>query len=411
MQMKDMVAKGIYWLTNRLWIDRVRKKHLGRLCGAENLPDRGPYVIVANHASFMDHFILAALFRALHGEKIYFLTKKESFETPWSRWWHEAMGAIPIDREGPGKDQIRCLKGLLRKGKILVIYPEGTRSDGDVLLPFKPGAFKIAARMGVGIIPVGLVGSSRVLPKGKWLPRSGRVDVAIGAGLETGREGMDNGDALQRTARRALMSLAFGEERPSRVPERERRTRAWLLSRVEQGLEAILEEGLQRHHRDRLRHLWEMLDLCPDSVHRQVIASRIQGLLSMTSPLPISLWHGLRALALANRVLRRDPRNPMAHYVVAMFYQSLPVLRRWRRQARRMHLAQAHFDASVYGYREDTFQLAYAQALMDVGERERAAALLAGLLDSLPDRDVSPRLARRERRAQQMLSLLQASNV
>src|SRR5262249_36242370 len=74
----------------------------------------------------------------------------------------------------------RAAEGV-RRGRSMVLFPEGTRGDGRFLLPFKKGGFYLAKASGVPIVPVGIRGSARILPRRGFLVRSGIIDVRIGA--------------------------------------------------------------------------------------------------------------------------------------------------------------------------------------------------------------------------------------
>ncbi len=129
----------IYWLT-WLWFNLFGKKNIGKILGLENLPDKGPLIIVANHLSYMDDFLVAFVVKYCYAENLYVPTNIKAFSNPIRKIWHTAIGAVAIDPSN--KEQTyRILSGLLNDGKIILMFPEGHRSDGETLLPFKYGAF------------------------------------------------------------------------------------------------------------------------------------------------------------------------------------------------------------------------------------------------------------------------------
>jgi 1-acyl-sn-glycerol-3-phosphate acyltransferase len=151
--------------------------------GTENLSKEKTYIYMANHSSLID---TPALFAYLPYQ-FRIMAKKELFYVPFMGWHLWTAGNFPIDRSDSRKT-VQSLKSVvegIRKGKSLAVFPEGTRSPDGNLQEFKQGAFKIAVRAGVPIVPVTIIGTSKLLPKGSLAPRPGRVDVIIGKPIET----------------------------------------------------------------------------------------------------------------------------------------------------------------------------------------------------------------------------------
>jgi 1-acyl-sn-glycerol-3-phosphate acyltransferase len=151
--------------------------------GTENVRRDQNYVFMANHSSLID---IPALFGSLpHQFKI--MAKKELFYVPFMGWHLWAAGNFPIDRSDARKTA-KSLRGVIdgvRAGKSLAVFPEGTRTPDGRLQDFKQGAFKIALRAGVQIVPVSIRGTFKLLPKTTLAPRPGRVDVVIGKPIDT----------------------------------------------------------------------------------------------------------------------------------------------------------------------------------------------------------------------------------
>lgn len=151
--------------------------------GVEKLSAQQNYVYMANHASLID---TPALFAYLPYQ-FRIMAKKHLFYIPFMGWHLWTAGNFPIDQSDARKTA-RSLKAVIegiRAGKSLAVFPEGTRSPDGQLQEFKQGAFKIAMRAGVPIVPVTIIGTSKLLPKGSLAPRPGRVDVVIGTPIET----------------------------------------------------------------------------------------------------------------------------------------------------------------------------------------------------------------------------------
>jgi 1-acyl-sn-glycerol-3-phosphate acyltransferase len=161
-----------------------------RVHGVAHLDKRQNYVYMANHCSLID---IPAMFAYLPYQ-FRIMAKKELFYVPFMGWHLWTSGNFPVDRTDPRKTAHslhRVIEGV-RAGKSLVVFPEGTRSPDGKLQDFKPGAFKIAMRAGVPIVPVTIRGTHALLPKHSLVPRPGRVDVFIGRPIDTKRFGKDS---------------------------------------------------------------------------------------------------------------------------------------------------------------------------------------------------------------------------
>ncbi len=132
--------------------------------GKEKLPEGGPYVVACTHTSFMDVLMLAA---GMYPTEIHYMAKKELFESKFTNWFFKNVNAFPVDRANPGPSTLKIPSRLLKEGKVVGIFPSGTRSTEDVSL--KAGAVTIAMRSNVPLVPAAYVGPSSVkeLMKGK----------------------------------------------------------------------------------------------------------------------------------------------------------------------------------------------------------------------------------------------------
>ena len=119
----------------------------------ENLPESGSYVIACTHTGFVDILWLGV---ATLPTEIHYMAKKELFETKFLKWLMERLHAFPVDRENPGPSAIKTPRKLLKQGKVVGIFPSGTRSSEGA--PLKRGAVTIAAHADVPIVPAAYVG-------------------------------------------------------------------------------------------------------------------------------------------------------------------------------------------------------------------------------------------------------------
>jgi len=177
-----------------------------KVLGRDNLPERGAAIIIGNHASFLDPFIMSSRC----GRPVQWLVTREFYGNPrvrWLLWW---FGTIPV---GGGRSMVRSYRqiaGVLKEGGFIGIFPEGgiTR-DGEMKL-FRSGTAVIAFRMGVPIVPMHVEGTFDALPRyAKW-PRFVPVTVRMGAPIPVEQKQdptPEEIDALTATMRAAVVAL------------------------------------------------------------------------------------------------------------------------------------------------------------------------------------------------------------
>ena len=132
--------------------------------GREYVPRRGPAVLAANHQSFCDSFFLPLVLR----RRVTYVAKAEYFDDRRTAWFFRAAGQIPMHRQGGDASQraLDTAREVLDAGKLLGIYPEGTRAPDQRLHKGHTGVARLSLRCGVPIIPVGIAGTRAVQPPG-----------------------------------------------------------------------------------------------------------------------------------------------------------------------------------------------------------------------------------------------------
>lgn len=202
------------WSRSLLWAGGVEVDFEG----LEHLEPGRPAVLVANHESWYDVFALAG-----HLPVDYrFVGKKALAKVPFFGPAWLACGHIPIDRSNrkAAIESLRIAGEKIRREKaVVVMFPEGTRSEDGTLLPFKKGAFVLALDMGVPIIPVGVSGSRALMPKGAFLVRPGRIRVRIGPPIEVDGWTVADRGRLLELARAEVERLRSGDPEESGGPE------------------------------------------------------------------------------------------------------------------------------------------------------------------------------------------------
>ena len=135
-----------------------------RLCGMkvtgqENLPEKGPFIILSNHRSMGDPFVLGVLYE--QGE-LHFMAKEELFRNPVVRWYITRMHGFPVKRGQGDLSAMRTAMQVLRDGNALGIFPEGTRHKDGVMGEVQSGVSVLALRSKVPLIPVYIAGKYRI---------------------------------------------------------------------------------------------------------------------------------------------------------------------------------------------------------------------------------------------------------
>jgi len=192
-----------YWLFKYIFMGPLLSL-LGRpkVEGLEHIPADGPAILASNHLAVADSFYLPLVVR----RRITFLAKSEYFtgtglKGRFVAWFYTVAGQVPIDRTDADTAQAALDSGarILEDGKLLGMYPEGTRSPDGRLYKGKTGLARLALQTGVPVIPVAMIGTDTVNPPGSKMWRFGHVTVRIGKPLEFSRfEGLSGNRFIER---------------------------------------------------------------------------------------------------------------------------------------------------------------------------------------------------------------------
>lgn len=172
--------------------------------GLENVPPP-PFVYCSNHQSLLDVLVLGSVLP--HDYK--WAAKRSLMNIPFLGWHLQLAGHVPVDRNAGARtaaEVISRFEKVLREGKPLLVFPEGTRSEDGIVRPFKNGGFYAAVRAGVPVVPVALDGAHHLMRKGALDTGDGKtmrvVRVRTGAPIHpitSGREGARVADLRERT--------------------------------------------------------------------------------------------------------------------------------------------------------------------------------------------------------------------
>ncbi len=204
--------KGRYWVgylfrqigvisatLNPLWRFRVT--------GIMPKDPRRPYVVVSNHESFVDILLISHL-----PWEMKWLSKVEILRIPVLGWDMVLAGDVPVER-GTRKSALKAMRRcqeVLEQRVSVMMFPEGTRSETDDLLPFKEGAFRLAIDSKVPILPVVVLGTRTALPKHGWRFGKSNAEVRVLDPIET--EGLTTKDVPALTERVRNLILAEREQ-------------------------------------------------------------------------------------------------------------------------------------------------------------------------------------------------------
>lgn len=189
----------------------ARALYRPRVEGKENIPRDGAVIFASNHLSVIDSFAIpiAAAPRPVH-----FLAKAEYFEGSGFGGWlskhvFTAIGAVPV-RRGAGQAAMDALdrqKEILASGAAVALHPEGTRSRDGRLYKGRTGVAYLALETGAPVVPIGLIGTDKVMPVGAKMPSlRERVVVKFGEPLDLSHHGPAKSGRARRTATDEIMS-------------------------------------------------------------------------------------------------------------------------------------------------------------------------------------------------------------
>jgi 1-acyl-sn-glycerol-3-phosphate acyltransferase len=184
------------------------------------VPASGAVIVAGNHLSFIDSIVIPL---AVPHRRVTFLAKSDYFtgrgiKGRLTAAFFRGVGQLPVDRSGgrAGEAALRSGLRVLRRGDLLGIYPEGTRSPDGRLYRGRTGVARMALEGGVKVLPVAMIGTDKAQPTGKKIPRLMRIGVKIGAPLDFSRyEGMEDDRFVLRSITDEIMyelMLLSGQE-------------------------------------------------------------------------------------------------------------------------------------------------------------------------------------------------------
>jgi 1-acyl-sn-glycerol-3-phosphate acyltransferase len=177
----------------RIFLGPIIKLYIRGVEGIENLPKGSPFIIASNHASYVDDFIMPYSIMSKANRKFHIFVNSRFYRNILFKKFLDHYKCIPVDVSKDVKDEKKrkktnerafkiALNGL-NKGRVFLIFPEGSRSEDGKLKHAKTGVAKIALLSRKPVLPVGIRGSYDIMPKGAKFPKFKRADIIIGKPL------------------------------------------------------------------------------------------------------------------------------------------------------------------------------------------------------------------------------------
>jgi 1-acyl-sn-glycerol-3-phosphate acyltransferase len=213
-----------YWALKLIMTPLLRLAYRVKSDGTSRVPRRGPVILASNHQSFIDSVFLPLVVR----RRVTFVAKAEYFESWKTAWFFRAVGMIPLKRDGGSASEraLAAAREVLGAGRILGIYPEGTRSPDGRLYKGHTGAARLSRDCGAPVVPVAQCGTAEIQPIGAMWPRLFRpVTVKMGEPLRwPGSNGGDGPGALRDFTDEVMAAIAnlSGQERMTDYAKRDR---------------------------------------------------------------------------------------------------------------------------------------------------------------------------------------------
>jgi len=183
---------------------------LFRVVGLENVPATGALLVCANHSATLDPPLVPAF---LPRGDSWNMAKSEYFRKRSLRWLFTSYHAFPVVRHTADRTALKKSFDLLKRGEVLIIYPEGTRIESGNLAKPEPGAGFIAQKAGCMVLPVGLTGTRACFPKGARFPRRAHVTLTFGKPFRVATRRAD-GTRISHDDASAAIMVAIAELLP-----------------------------------------------------------------------------------------------------------------------------------------------------------------------------------------------------
>lgn len=374
----------------------IRIAFIGKEVHGERLVVSEPTIIVANHNSYFDHFILSYLFNKYNKmNKVYYLTKEEAFDNYFSKKWHEVVQAVPVSRDETGYKGLMTLKQILQdKRASVVVYPEGTRSPTGRMYSGKKGALILAIQTGAPIIPVGIHGTFDILPKNKIWPRLRKADINVGKIIHLTKADKKNIDVIQKKLETDLSLLSRSDFLDKEVPNEANEISTELIIAAKEYNELGIrdypnnKETPKTYHKRAIYMTNLLIKEKKQVSEAHYEKARAYGRLALNSKFLIyKINYLILAKYLCEKSINADPEYAANYYLMATFHTIAPKLIGGKKSA-----VKEYFEKAISLDRESLYmKISYSKFLVKQGEYNNAKKLLNRVICSKPNNSVDIR--------------------
>ncbi|MFT5530000.1 MAG: 1-acyl-sn-glycerol-3-phosphate acyltransferase [Candidatus Poriferisodalaceae bacterium] len=171
----------LVWRMIRLFVRTVLFRRFSlRTEGVEHLNIDGAFIMAPVHRSNLDGPLVGSLSKRW----VRYLGKESLFKNKPAAWFMTAVGSFPVRRGAADLDAMRAAKGLLDDGSLMLVFPEGTRQQGDAVGEVFDGTAWLAGKARVPVVPVGIIGTEHAMPTGTKIPKKVQVAIVVGAPMD-----------------------------------------------------------------------------------------------------------------------------------------------------------------------------------------------------------------------------------
>jgi len=176
-----LTSRALTAISRTICMVGFRTAYRLRVEGREHVPRGGPFILVANHTSFFDAFLLAASLPRALCQDVFYMGFEEFFRHPALAWYGRGVHVIPVDVDTYLVRALQASAQVLRRGKVLCVFPEGERSQDGRLRPFRKGVGILIRELGVPVLPAHITGTFEAWPRGQRFPRVHPLRVRFGS--------------------------------------------------------------------------------------------------------------------------------------------------------------------------------------------------------------------------------------
>jgi long-chain acyl-CoA synthetase len=208
------VTKSVMVFSRLICVAVLRLAYRLRAEGLEHVPSTGPIILVANHTSYFDAFIVATALPIPIARQVFYLGLEEFFRNPILARWAQGVHVIPIDMNNHLVRALQASARVLRERKMLCLFPEGERSIDGSVRAFRKGVGILIAELGIPVLPAYITGAFEAWPRGRTFPTLHPLHVRFGPVIPSeellagpGPRGADDAETVALRLRERVAAL------------------------------------------------------------------------------------------------------------------------------------------------------------------------------------------------------------